>query len=73
MKTKEHAAIIYKAIIIETQSFESDRATVKLKIDESVLRISIIASDVSATRASLNGVLRWIDMCDNIIKNIHFV
>lgn len=64
----EVAQIIHKAILPEINSFSSKRSIVNFKVKENILTIKIESNDVSAARASINGILRWIKMSSKLFE-----
>ncbi len=60
LETPEIAEIIFEALIPETESVPSERATTKLSLDNSKLIIHIQAGDITALRASMNSFLAWV-------------
>ncbi len=54
------ADILYRALMPETESVPSDRASVIVSISGSSIILEIQAGDLTALRASMNSFLSWI-------------
>jgi len=65
------AKILYSALLPETESIPSDRATTKVSVKGSSLIIEIIANDLTAMRAALNSFVAWISACLKTIDSIN--
>lgn len=70
LKTKEMAKILYNALLPETESIPSDRATSKVSIMDSTLVVEVRATDLTALRASLNSYTAWIEACMATLESI---
>lgn len=70
LKSKELATILYNALLPETKSIPSDRASSKVSIRETTLIVEIEASDITALRASLNSYTAWIMACLSTLESI---
>ena len=68
-KSPEVAIIIQKAILPEINSFSSKRSEVSFVSDNKILKIRIKSNDISAARASINGILRWIKMSSELFED----
>jgi len=67
----EHIAnILYSALIPETESIPSDRATTSVYVRGSSLFVEINAGDLTAMRAALNSYIAWISACMRTIDSI---
>ena len=67
----EHIAnILYAALLPETESIPSDRATTSVSIKGTSLFVEIIASDLTAMRAALNSYIAWISACMRTINSV---
>jgi tRNA threonylcarbamoyladenosine modification (KEOPS) complex Pcc1 subunit len=64
------ANILYSALLPETESIPSDRATTKVSVKGSSLVIEIVANDLTAMRAALNSFVAWISACMRTIDSI---
>lgn len=64
------ANILYSALLPETESIPSDRATTKVFVKGSSLIVEIVASDLTAMRAALNSFVAWISACMRTIDSI---
>jgi tRNA threonylcarbamoyladenosine modification (KEOPS) complex Pcc1 subunit len=65
------ANILYSALLPETESIPSDRATTKVSVEGSSLIIEIYANDLTAMRAALNSFIAWISACLRTINSIN--
>ena len=70
IENDKQAQIMYDAVLPEVKSFTSDRSTVILNTQGQELVVQIEAADLSAARASINGILRWISMSRNLIAQV---
>lgn len=70
LKSKETAVILYNALLPETESIPSDRASSKISIEGATLIIEIKANDLTALRASLNSFTAWIGACISTLESI---
>ncbi len=68
--THEVAEIIFEALIPETESIPSERATTRLTLDGSKLVIQIQAGDITAMRASMNSYLAWVSSSKRAIDSV---
>ena len=64
------ANILYSALLPETESIHSDRATTKISVRGSLLIVEIDANDLTALRAALNSFVAWISACMKTIDSI---
>ena len=70
LETENIARILYTALLPETESIPSDRATSKVSVKGSSLFVDIFANDLTALRASLNSYVAWISACMRTIESI---
>ena len=70
LETPEVAEIIFEALIPETESIPSERATTRLSLDGSKLTIHIQAGDLTAMRASMNSFLAWVSSSKRAIDYV---
>ena len=67
----EHIAnILYSALLPETESIPSERATTTVYVRNSSLYIEVNASDLTAMRAALNSFIAWISACMRTISSV---
>jgi tRNA threonylcarbamoyladenosine modification (KEOPS) complex Pcc1 subunit len=59
----EEAKLLYSALLPETESVPSDRASTTIAVEGSDLVVEIRADDLTALRASMNSFLSWISAC----------
>jgi len=64
------AKILYSALLPETESIPSERATTSISVKGSSLVVEIIANDLTAMRAALNSYIAWISACMKTIESI---
>jgi KEOPS complex subunit Pcc1 len=64
----EEAEIVLRSIKPEINGSPSDRTSVRVKINDSTLKIVIDAQDTVSFRASLNSYLRWIKLSNEVIN-----
>ncbi len=64
------AKILYSALLPETKSIPSERATTSISVKDSSLVVEIIANDLTAMRAALNSYIAWISACMKTIESI---
>ena len=65
------ANILYSALLPETESIPSDRATTRVYVRGSSLIVEIDANDLTAMRAALNSFIAWISACMRTIDSIN--
>ena len=70
LNSERIAKIIYSALLPETESIPSDRATTSVSVKGSSLFVEIIANDLTALRAALNSYIAWISACMRTIDSI---
>ncbi len=70
VESEQKAKILYAALLPETESIPSDRATSSVAISGSSLIVEIDANDLTAMRASLNSFVAWISACLRMIDSI---
>jgi tRNA threonylcarbamoyladenosine modification (KEOPS) complex Pcc1 subunit len=70
LESEQKAMILYSALLPETESIPSDRATSRVAVRGSSLFVEIEASDLTAMRASLNSFVAWISACTRTIERI---
>jgi tRNA threonylcarbamoyladenosine modification (KEOPS) complex Pcc1 subunit len=64
----ESAEAAYTALLPELTT--SRRFTVSLSREGSVLRLRVVADDLSALRAALNSYARWVYLLENLDKDV---
>jgi tRNA threonylcarbamoyladenosine modification (KEOPS) complex Pcc1 subunit len=70
LETEKLANILYTALLPETESIPSDRATTSVSVKGSSLIVDISANDLTAMRAALNSYVAWISACMKTIDSI---
>ena len=70
LDSEQIANILYSALLPETESIPSDRATTKVSVKGSSLIVEIVANDLTAMRAALNSFVAWISACMKTIDSI---
>jgi len=70
LESERIAKILYSALLPETESIPSERATTSISVKGSSLIIEIIANDLTAMRAALNSYIAWISACMKTIESI---
>ena len=70
-ESEELAKILYSALLPETESIPSERATTSVSVKGSSLVVEIIANDLTAMRAALNSYVAWISACLRTIDSIN--
>ncbi|MBN2229477.1 MAG: hypothetical protein JW779_07755 [Candidatus Thorarchaeota archaeon] len=70
LESNQVAKILYSALVPETESIPSDRATTMVSVKGKSLLIEIEASDLTAMRAAINSYIAWISACMRTIKSI---
>jgi tRNA threonylcarbamoyladenosine modification (KEOPS) complex Pcc1 subunit len=70
MESTEVATILYQALLPETESIPSDRASSKVSVKNSTLLVEVEANDLTALRASLNSFSAWIAACLATLESI---
>jgi len=71
LESERVAHILYSALLPETKSIASDRATTKVSVKGSSLIVEIVANDLTAMRAALNSFVAWISACMRTIDSIN--
>ncbi|MGY5860548.1 MAG: KEOPS complex subunit Pcc1 [Candidatus Thorarchaeota archaeon] len=70
LESERIANILYSALLPETESIPSDRATTRVSVRGSSLIVEIVANDLTAMRAALNSFVAWISACMQTIDSI---
>ena len=70
LESERIAKILYSALLPETESIPSERATTSISVKGSSLVVEIIANDLTAMRAALNSYIAWISACMKTIEAI---
>jgi len=70
LESEEIAEILYSALLPETESIPSERATTNVSVRGSSLIVDIEANDLTAMRAALNSYVAWISACMRTIDSI---
>ena len=70
LESNEVATILYQALLPETESIPSDRASSKVSVKNSTLLVEVEANDLTALRASLNSFSAWIAACIATLESI---
>ncbi|MHA1863269.1 MAG: KEOPS complex subunit Pcc1 [Candidatus Thorarchaeota archaeon] len=70
LESERIAKILYSALLPETESIPSERATTSVSVKGSSLFVEIVASDLTALRAALNSYVAWISACMRTIESI---
>jgi len=71
LESEELAKILYSALLPETESIPSERATTNVSVKGSSLIVEIVANDLTAMRAALNSYVAWISACMRTIDSIN--
>ena len=71
LESERMANILYSALLPETESIPSERATTNVSVKGSSLIIEIVANDLTAMRAALNSYVAWISACMRTIDSIN--
>jgi tRNA threonylcarbamoyladenosine modification (KEOPS) complex Pcc1 subunit len=64
------AEILLAALVPETESGPSDRATTTVSLRGSVLIIEVEAEDLTALRAAMNSFIAWISACVRSLEQV---
>ena len=70
LESEKMANILYSALLPETESVPSERATTNVSVDGASLVVDIEANDLTALRAALNSYIAWISACMRTINSI---
>ena len=70
LESERIAKILYSALLPETESIPSERATTSVSVKGSSLIVEIVANDLTAMRAALNSYIAWISACMKTIESI---
>ena len=70
LESEQLANILYTALLPETESIPSDRATTSVSVKGSSLVVEITANDLTAMRAALNSYVAWISACMKTMDSI---
>ncbi len=70
LESERIAKILYSALLPETESIPSERATTTVSVKGSSLIVEIVANDLTAMRAALNSYIAWISACMKTIESI---
>ena len=70
LESERMANILYSALLPETESIPTDRATTSVYVKGASLFIEIVAKDLTAMRAALNSYVAWISACMRTIDSI---
>jgi len=70
LESERIAKILYSALLPETESIPSERATTTISVKGSSLFVEIVANDLTAMRAALNSYIAWISACMKTIESI---
>ncbi|MGY5872832.1 MAG: KEOPS complex subunit Pcc1 [Candidatus Thorarchaeota archaeon] len=70
VESEKMANILYSALLPETESISSDRATTSVSVKGSSLIVEIDANDLTAMRAALNSFIAWISACMRTMESI---
>jgi tRNA threonylcarbamoyladenosine modification (KEOPS) complex Pcc1 subunit len=70
LDSEQKAMILYSALLPETESIPSDRASSRVTVCGTSLVVEIEATDLTAMRASLNSFVAWISACMRTIESI---
>jgi len=70
LESERIANILYSALLPETESIPSERATTSISVKGTSLFVEIIANDLTAMRAALNSYVAWISACLRTIDSI---
>ena len=71
LESKRMANILYSALLPETESIPSERATTNVSVKGSSLIVEIVANDLTAMRAALNSYVAWISACMRTIDSVN--
>lgn len=69
-ETSEEAGIIYESLLPEINDHRFDRSQVSVTFTSSKLIFEITSIDLSAAKANINTIFRWIDV---VSESISFV
>ena len=71
LESERMANILYSALLPETESIPSERATTSVSVKGASLIVEIVANDLTAMRAALNSYVAWISACMRTIDSIN--
>ncbi|MBD3407897.1 MAG: hypothetical protein GF411_17385 [Candidatus Lokiarchaeota archaeon] len=66
--TPDLAKVAFAALLPESVSISSDRASASLRVEGPILFIDIDAEDLTALRASMNSYLAWASSCQQTFE-----
>ncbi len=70
LDSQRTAEILLAALLPETKSGPSDRATTQVSLRDTVLIITVEATDITALRAAMNSYIAWVSACIKSIEHV---
>ncbi|MHA2174525.1 MAG: KEOPS complex subunit Pcc1 [Candidatus Hodarchaeales archaeon] len=67
-KTSEVASIVYEAILPEVNDHRFERSQVFVELHSNELKFNITSRDISAAKANINTIFRWIGVVSESIR-----
>jgi len=64
------AEIVEGSLLPEAERPTSERSSVTVAVDGGILKVTVVASDISALRAALNSYLRWVSAILDIVETM---
>ena len=62
------ASIIYNSILPEIEAESNQRSQTHMSLDSNKIVINILSRDIVSLRASINSYVRWIRLCEKLLK-----
>lgn len=58
----KQAKIVYESIILEFNTAPDYRSSMKIEVNDNIIKIFIVAEDSTSFRASFNSAIKWIKL-----------
>ena len=68
--SKEESKLVHDSLIPEFMDHDFDRSEVSIELDGFQLTINIKSQDISAARANINSIMRWVSLVTKSVQLI---
>jgi tRNA threonylcarbamoyladenosine modification (KEOPS) complex Pcc1 subunit len=68
--SKEASKLVHDSLIPEFMDHDFDRSQVSIELDGFQITINIKSQDISAARANINSIMRWVSLVTKSVQLI---
>ncbi len=68
--SKEESKLVHDSLVPEIMDHDFERSQVDIELDGSEITINIKSKDISAAKANINSIMRWISLVSESVQLI---